>query len=118
MLPRALAVRALLHLPRVASHEGRLTRRDVQRELKVSADRLHRDVRAARDHVSREAFDLGELLFEKVDSSHALPILTLLHYLRSARPGSQYFALVDPSASFQSRSVVCPPCNGNVSVII
>jgi hypothetical protein len=94
--PRALAVRALLHLPRVASHEGRLTRRDVQRELKVSADRLHRDVRAARDHVSREAFDLGELLFEKVDSSHALPILTLLHYLRSARPGSQYFALVDP----------------------
>ena len=94
--PRGLAVRALLHLPRVASHEGWLTRREVQRELKISADLLHRDVRAARNHVSREAFDLGELVFEKVDSSQAIPILTLLHYLRSARPGSVYFALVDP----------------------
>jgi hypothetical protein len=94
--PRALAVRALLHLPRVASHEGWLTRREVQRELKVSAERLRRDVRAARDHVSREKFDLCELTFERIESFQALPLLTLLHYLRSARPGSVYFALVDP----------------------
>lgn len=94
--PRALAVRALLHLPRVASHEGWMTRREVQRELKVSAERLRLDVRAARDHVSREKFDLCELTFERIESSQALPLLTLLHYLRSARPGSMYFALVDP----------------------
>jgi hypothetical protein len=94
--PRALAVRALLHLPRVASHEGWMTRREVQRELKDSAERLRRDVRAAGDHVSREKFDLCELTFERIESSQALPLLTLLHYLRSARPGSVYFALVDP----------------------
>lgn len=94
--PRALAVRALMHLPRIASHKGWMTRAEVQRELKISADRLRHDVRAARQYVPDEEFDLCDLVFEAIDSSRALPVLTLLHYLRSARPGSLYFALVDP----------------------
>jgi hypothetical protein len=94
--PRALAVRSLLHLPRVASNNGSMTRRDVLREVMTSADQLRRDTRAARRNVPREKFALQDLVFEKIDSSRALPILTLLHYLRSVRPGSMYFALVDP----------------------
>ncbi len=35
-------------------------------------------------------------LFEVIDPSRALPLLTSLHYLRSARQDSLYFALVDP----------------------
>jgi hypothetical protein len=94
--PRALAVRGLLHLPRVASYEGWMTIREIELELKISADRLRRDVRAAKVHVPHQEFALGDLAFEEIDSSRALPVLTLLHYLRSARPGSLYFALVDP----------------------
>ena len=41
-------------------------------------------------------FSLRELDFEVVDPSRALPLLTSLHYLRSARRDSLYFALVDP----------------------
>jgi hypothetical protein len=94
--PRALAVRALLHLPRVASYSGWITRREVRRELNISADRLRRDAGAARGHVPHQEFALRDLTFEEIDSSRALPVVTLLHYLRSARPGSRYFALVDP----------------------
>lgn len=94
--PRALAVRALLHLPRVASFRGWVTRWQVQRELSVSAERLRSDVRAARRHVPVQKFTLSDLAFEEIDSSRALPVLTSLHYLRSARAGSLYFALVDP----------------------
>ncbi len=94
--PRALAVRALLHLPRVASYTGWMTRGEVQRELKISADRLRSDAHAARGYLPREEFALCDLAFEEIDASRALPVLTLLHYLRSARPGSLYFALVDP----------------------
>ena len=36
---RALAVRALLHLPRVASHRGWVASWQAQRELKISAER-------------------------------------------------------------------------------
>jgi hypothetical protein len=94
--PRALVVRALLHLPRVASQNGWMTRREVEQELEIIGDRLRLDVLAARAHVPHEKFALCELAFEKIDSSRALPVLTLLHYLQSARPGSLYFALVDP----------------------
>jgi hypothetical protein len=94
--PRALAVRVLLHLPRVASHEGWVTRSQAQRELRINAERLRCDVRAARSHVPIDSFSLRELAFEKIDSSRALPLLESLHYLRSARQGSLYFALVDP----------------------
>jgi hypothetical protein len=93
---RALAVRALLHLPRVASHKGWLTRSQVERELRISAKGLLVDALAARSHVPGNRFLLRELLFEEIDPSRALPLLTSLHYLRSARPGSLHFALVDP----------------------
>jgi hypothetical protein len=94
--PRALVVRALLHLPRVASQNGWITRQEVERELEIIARRLRDDVRAARANVPHEQFALCELAFEKIDSSRALPVLTFLHYLRSVRPGSLYFALLDP----------------------
>jgi hypothetical protein len=94
--PRALAVRALLHLPRVASYKGWVTRWHVQRELRISAARLRGDIRVARSHLPVDKFSLGELAFEVIEPSRAVPVLTSLHYLRSARPNSLYFALVDP----------------------
>jgi hypothetical protein len=94
--PRALAVRALLHLPRVASYRGWLTRWQVERELRIRAERLRRDMRAARNYVPHDGFALRDLTFEKIDSGRAVPVLTSLHYLRSVRPSSLYFALVDP----------------------
>jgi hypothetical protein len=94
--PRALAVRALLHLPRVATCGGWITRRQLRRELRLNAERLCRDERAARMHVPPEKFQLHELIFQEIDSARALPVLASLHYLRSVRPGSRHFALVDP----------------------
>jgi hypothetical protein len=94
--PRALAVRVLLHLPRVASRNGWVTRWQAQRELRISADRLRRDARAVRNHLPVKRFSLRELTFEVINPSRALPLLTSLHYLRSARQDSLYFALVDP----------------------
>jgi hypothetical protein len=94
--PRALAVRVLLHLPRVASYQGSVTRRQVQRELRIRADQLRADVRAARGQVPIEEFPLHDLTFEEIDASRAAPVLAFLHYLRSSRPDSLYFALVDP----------------------
>jgi hypothetical protein len=94
--PRALAVRALLHLPRVASYNGWVEKQQAERELMISAERLCIDVRAARSHVPIETFRLPDLDFEQIDSSRALPVLTSLHYLRGSRPDSLYFALVDP----------------------
>jgi hypothetical protein len=93
---RALAVRVLLHLPRVASHEGWLRRWQVERELRISAERLRNDARAASRYLPVRRFQLCDLSFEEIDSSRALPVLTSLHYLRSARPHSRHFALVDP----------------------
>jgi hypothetical protein len=94
--PRALGVRVLLHLPRVASHDGWVTRWQAQRELRISAGRLHGDARAVSDHVPGKKFSLRDLAFEVIDPLRALPLLTSLHYLRSAREDSLYFALVDP----------------------
>jgi hypothetical protein len=94
--PRALAVRVLLHLPRVASYRGSVGKLQVQRELRSSAERLRRDTRAAISYVPAEKFELRDLAFEEIDSTRALPVLQSLHYLRSTRPGSRYFALVDP----------------------
>jgi hypothetical protein len=94
--PRALAVRVLLHLPRVASHSGWVTTRQAQRELRSNAERLRSDVQAARSHLPLREFPLRELAFEQIDSCRGLPLLKSLHYLRSARQGSLYFALVDP----------------------
>jgi hypothetical protein len=95
--PRALAVRVLLHLPRVASHNGWVTRWQAQRELRISASRLRGDTRAVSNHLPVKKFSLRELAFEVIDPSRALPLLTSLHYLRSARQDSLYFALLDPT---------------------
>jgi hypothetical protein len=94
--PRALAVRALLHLPRVASHEGWVSTEQACGELRISAERLRSDAWAASRHLPDEMFPLRDLVFEKTDPSRALPVLGSLHYLRTPRPGSLYFALVDP----------------------
>jgi hypothetical protein len=94
--PRALAVRGLLHIPRVASYKGWVTRWQVERELRLTAKRLRNDARAASRFLPVRRFLLTDLLFEEIDSARALPVLTSLHYLRSARPHSRYFALVDP----------------------
>jgi hypothetical protein len=93
---RALAVRVLLHLPRVASHEGWITRAQVQRELRIQARRLREDARAAMSLLPIGKFLLSQLIFEEIDPSCAAPLLAALHYLRSARAGARYFALVDP----------------------
>ncbi len=94
--PRALAVRALLHLPRVASYKGWVTRWQAQKQLRISAERLRRDAWAARSHLPTEKFPLRELAFELIEPSRAVPVLMSLHYLQSVRPHSVYFALVDP----------------------
>jgi hypothetical protein len=98
--PHALLVRVLLHLPRVASQEGWVTRQQVQRELRISAQGLHADIRAVGSQVSPREFRLRDLIFEEIEPSRALPFLESLHYLRSARQGSLYFAFVDPVDRF------------------
>jgi hypothetical protein len=93
---RALAVRALLQLPRVASRSGWVGRRSLQREIRNSAGRLRLDARAAQNHVAVGTFALADLSFAQIDSERADMVFRSLHYLRSARAGSQNFALVDP----------------------
>jgi hypothetical protein len=94
--PRALAVLALLHFPRVASYKGWITRWQAEREVRVSAERLRHETGAVRKYVPVDKFPLRDLTFEEIDSSSATPVLTSLHYLRSVRPDSRYFALLDP----------------------
>lgn len=107
--PRALAVRALLHLPRVASRTGWVTNWRVKREVEISAEQLGQDIQGARKFLPVGKFPLCDLAFEEIDSRRAVPVLSLLHYLRSARPGSRYFALVDPVHSLPvSLCSVCP----------
>ena len=53
---RTLAVRALLQLPRVASYNGWVTRAQVQRELRISAEALLIDERRARSHMPVKDF--------------------------------------------------------------
>ncbi len=96
--PRTLAVRVLLQLPRIASHKGWIARGQARRELIISAERLRNDARAVRALVPVEEFPLRDLTFEVIDPSRALPVLSSLHYLRSVRSDSLYFALVDPIA--------------------
>ena len=74
---RTLAVRALLQLPRVASYKGWVTRSQVQRELRISAEALRSDERRARSHMPGERFPLRDLLFEEIGPSRALPALNV-----------------------------------------
>jgi hypothetical protein len=95
---RALSVRTLLQLPRVASHAGWVTIWHLEREVRLSAERLRKDARAARGHVAVGTFLLDDLSFEVIDATRASKVFTSLHYLRSARPGSLNFALLDPTS--------------------
>ncbi len=93
---RALSVRTLLHLPRVATSRGYVTRGQVDRELFHTARQLRKDGHAARDLISAGKTELQDLAFGPVAPAQAETIFSALHYLRSGRPGSLNFALTDP----------------------
>jgi len=94
--PRALAVRTLLHLPRVAGHSGRVTRRQLEVELRNRAVDLRADQAKVQELIPSDAYPLQDLRFAEYDAQEAAAIFTHLHYLRSARAGSVNFALLDP----------------------
>jgi hypothetical protein len=94
--PRALTVRTLLHLPRVAGHSGRLTRRQLDAELRNCAVGLRADQGEILDLVPTDGYLLRDLRFVSYDDRNAARIFGHLHYLRSARAGSKNYALVDP----------------------
>jgi hypothetical protein len=93
---RALSVRTLLHLPRVADSSGLMSSKQVADELVGAAAQLADDVNATRHLVSRGRFELRHLRFELIKPETAEPIISSLHYLRSVRPTSYFFALLDP----------------------
>ncbi|GAB2587508.1 Mom family adenine methylcarbamoylation protein [Kribbella endophytica] len=94
--PRALAVRTLLQLPRVASRRGRVLRRDLDVELRSCALQLRADQAMVFDLASTDAYPLDVLRFVECEVEDAEAIFGNLHYLRSARPGARNFALIDP----------------------
>lgn len=98
--PRALMVRTLLHLPRVAGHRGQLSLRQVESEITHRARDLRRDTAAVRSRslIPTEKVALKDLQFTELHADRADPILSRLHYLRSARAGSLNFALVDSAS--------------------
>jgi hypothetical protein len=96
--PRALGVRTLLHLPRVATPDGKVTTGQVERELSRSARLLRRDDAAVRHLAPSRKAALHELIFaENLDVDTASTLFSCLHYLKSARAESRNFALVDPA---------------------
>lgn len=94
--PRALSVRTLLHLPRLARSSGAIRRSDVIAELRRNADRLQTDYQAIEHLIPSDEFPLSDLRFVEVGDGVADQVFSRLHYLRSARSGSLNFALVDP----------------------
>lgn len=94
--PRALTVRTLLQMPRVARPDGSVSRRQVLTELRRSADDLRADHAMIRRLVPTNRFPLQDLRFVEYDAVEAAAIFSNLHYLRSARDDSRNFALVDP----------------------
>jgi len=96
---RGLAVRARLHLPRVARSDGTVGRRLALAEVIRSSRHLSADIAAIRGLVpSGETRGLDDLRFVVYDDDKAFAVFSHLHYLRSARPGSVNFALVDRSS--------------------
>jgi hypothetical protein len=93
---RALSVRTLLHLPRVANARGYVSRAQVDRELFFTGRQLRKDMNAAGRLISAGKPELGELEFTLIPPAHAEAIFSKLHYLRSGRPNSLNFALIDP----------------------
>lgn len=104
--PRALAVRTLLHLPRVTRRDRRIPIAGIVGELRATARQLAEDTKAAGHLVSfgpleaaaprSRVYDLKLFQFTQIDDGQAADIFSHLHYLRSARPGSRNFALLDP----------------------
>ena len=90
-------VRTLLHLPRVAGYRGQVSERQVLAELQHRAQDLLRDVARvdAKKLLPSAKVELKDLEFVELSNEHADMIFGNLHYLRSARPGSLNFALVD-----------------------
>lgn len=93
---RALSVRTLLHLPRLARPNGTIGRNPVIAELNRNAARLRRDQRSIEMLIPKDKYELSDLRFVRLGNSAADQIFSRLHYLRSARAGSVNFALVDP----------------------
>jgi hypothetical protein len=94
---RALIVRTLLHLPRVADDNGWVSWQLAQAELQRCAEELSADQAKVRGLVSTNRFELQDLVFiPDYSSTEAETIFTQLHYLRSARQGARNYALVDP----------------------
>ncbi|MET7282614.1 hypothetical protein ABZS29_30580 [Kribbella sp. NPDC005582] len=93
---RALMVRTLLHLPRLARPDGSIGENQLVAELRRNAERLRRDQQQVQGLVSKNEFELSALRFVRFGNAEADRIFSTLHYLRSARAGSLNFALVDP----------------------
>lgn len=93
---RALSVRTLLHLPRLARPNGTVGRNQVVAELNRNAGRLAHDQRSIQKLIPTDKYALPDLRFVRLGHLEADQIFSRLHYLRSARPGSLNFALVDP----------------------
>ncbi|MFG1813189.1 hypothetical protein ACGFIF_05420 [Kribbella sp. NPDC049174] len=93
---RALSVRTLLHLPRLARPNGTVGRNQVIAELNRNGGRLAHDQRSIEKLIPQDKFDLADLRFVRLGNADADQIFSRLHYLRSARAGSMVFALVDP----------------------
>jgi hypothetical protein len=100
--PRALGVRTLLHLPRVAKADGWVTTRQIEHELNHSARILHRDTEKFKHALPAGKPSLQELEFvEDFDPATSDKLFASLHYLRNApRRGSRNFALVEPEKRF------------------
>ncbi|WP_406056148.1 hypothetical protein [Kribbella sp. NBC_00889] len=96
---RALGVRALLHLPRLARWDGTVGRSQVIAELNRNAGRLQRDQRDISTLIPKDKYLLSDLRFVRLRNAEADQVFSRLHYLRSARPGSLNFALIDPVSS-------------------
>ncbi|TDU86629.1 hypothetical protein EV138_0143 [Kribbella voronezhensis] len=94
--PRALTVRTLLHLPRIARHNGSVSQRQIETELRFSGNGLRADQAEIKSLIPFRQFALQDLRFVEYESGRAAEVFSRLHYLRSARPGSRNFALVDP----------------------
>ncbi|WP_133791172.1 hypothetical protein [Kribbella sp. VKM Ac-2571] len=93
---RALEVRTLLHLPRMARPDGTIALAAVMAELRRNAGQLRSDHWEIKDLVPEPGFLLSDLRFVGLASHQANQIFGRLHYLRSARHGSINFALIDP----------------------
>jgi hypothetical protein len=92
---RALVVRTLLHLPRVAGSAGLLTQRQVCDELRRSVRQLLKDQENVRHWVPTQDLDLREVTFVAGEDKASMEIFDSLHYLRNSRAGAVNYALVD-----------------------